>query len=110
MIRDRPDRHSFQVQVYAGRDRLTGCNRWASRQVPDNGRAASKRAHQVGAQLLAEVAAGQHRGSKAETVGGLIERWPGWRRRVRPIPPATVAAYWGYIERPVAKETEATVC
>jgi hypothetical protein len=34
MIRERPDRDGLQVQVYAGRDPLTGRKRWVSRQVP----------------------------------------------------------------------------
>jgi hypothetical protein len=55
MIRQRKDRDGLQVQVYAGRDPLTGRKRWVSRQVPGGGRAAMKQARQVEAQLLAEV-------------------------------------------------------
>jgi hypothetical protein len=33
MIRQRKDRDGLQVQVYAGRDPLTGRKRWLSRQV-----------------------------------------------------------------------------
>src|SRR4030095_8318220 len=49
-------------------------------QVPGKGRAVMKRARQVEAELLAQVAAGQHRGSKTKTVGKLIERGLEWRR------------------------------
>jgi hypothetical protein len=101
VIRQRKDRNGLQVQVYAGRDPLTGRKRWVSRQVPGKGRAAMKRARQVEAELLAQVAAGQHRGSKAKTVAELIERWLEWRLSVRPISPTTVAAYRGYIDRSI---------
>jgi integrase len=101
MIRERPDRDGLQVQVYAGRDPLTGRKRWVSRQVPGKGRAAMKRAKQVEAELLAQIAAGQHRGSKTKTVAELIERWLDWRQSVRPISPTTVAAYRGYIDRSI---------
>jgi hypothetical protein len=66
------DRDGLQLQVYAGRDPLTGRKRWVSRPVPGKGRAASKRAKQVGAELLAR-AAGQHCGSRPKTVAELIE-------------------------------------
>jgi hypothetical protein len=51
-----------------------------------------KRAKQVEAELLGQIAAGQHRGSKTKTVAELIERWLEWRLSVRPISPTTVAA------------------
>jgi integrase len=60
-----------------------------------------KRAKQVEAELLAQIAAGQHRGSKTKTVAELIERWLEWRLSVRPISPTTVAAYRGYIDRSI---------
>ncbi len=101
MIRQRKDRDGLQVQVYAGRDPLTGRKRWVSRQVPGRGRAAMGRARQVEAELLAQVAAGQHRGSKTKTVAELIERWLEWRLSVRSISPTTVAAYRGYIDRSI---------
>jgi integrase len=101
VIRQRKDRDGLQVQVYAGRDPLTGRKRWVSRQVPGKGRAAMKRARQVEAELLAQVAAGQHRGSKTKTVAELLERWLEWRVSVRPISPTTVAAYRGYIDRSI---------
>jgi integrase len=101
VIRQRKDRDGLQVQVYAGRDPLTGRKRWVSRQVPGKGRTAMKRARQVEAELLAQVAAGQHRGSRTKTVAELIERWLEWRLGVRPISPTTVAAYRGYIDRSI---------
>jgi integrase len=101
VIRQRKDRDGLQVQVYAGRDPFTGRKRWVSRQVSGKGRAAMKRARQVEAELLAQVAAGQHRGSKTKTVAELIERWLEWRQSVRPISPTTVAAYRGYIDRSI---------
>jgi hypothetical protein len=101
VIRQRKDREGLQVQVYAGCDPLTGRKRWVSRQVPGKGRAAIKRARQVEAELLAQIAAGQHRGSKTKTVAELIERWLEWRLSVRPISPTTVAAYRGYIDRSI---------
>jgi integrase len=101
VIRQRKDRDGLQVQVYAGRDPLTGRKRWVSRQVPGKGRAAMKRAKQVEAELLAEIAAGQHRDSKTKTVAELIDRWLEWRLSVRPISPTTVAAYRGYINRSI---------
>src|SRR5215212_1632936 len=101
VIRQRKDRDGLQVQVYAGRDPLTGRKRWVSRQVPGKGRAAMKRARQVEAELLAQIAAGQHRGSKTKTVAELLERWLEWRQSVRPISPTTVATYRGYIDRSI---------
>jgi integrase len=101
VIRQRKDRDGLQVQVYAGRDPLTGRKRWVSRQVPGKGRAAMRRARQVEAELLTQIAAGQHRGSKTKTVAELIERWLEWRLSVRPISPTTVAAYRGYIDRSI---------
>jgi hypothetical protein len=47
MIRRRKDRDGLQVQVYAGRDPLTGRKRWVSRQIPGSGRAAMKQAKQI---------------------------------------------------------------
>jgi hypothetical protein len=93
VIRQRPDRDEIRVQVYAGRDPLTGRKRWVSRQVPGKGRATWKEAKQVEAALLAEVGAGRHRGSKAKTVAELPERWFEWRQSVRPIAPRTVDKY-----------------
>jgi integrase len=101
VIRQRPDRDGLQVQVYAGRDPLTGRKRYVSRQVPGKGRAAWKLAKQVEGELLAQVGAGRHRGSGSQTVGELVERWLTWRQSAKPISPTTLAGYRGYIDRTI---------
>jgi integrase len=101
VIRERPDRDGLQVQVYAGRDPLTGRKRYVSRQVPGKGRAAWKAAKQVEGELLAQVGAGRHRGSGSQTVGELVERWLSWRQSAKPISPTTLAGYRGYIDRAI---------
>jgi hypothetical protein len=45
----------LQVQVYAGRDPLTGRKRWVSRQVPGQTKAAYRQAKKVEAELLEQV-------------------------------------------------------
>jgi integrase len=90
---------SLQVQVFAGRDPLTGRKRWLSRQVRGHTKESYRRAKKVEAQLLDQVDRGQHRGSRTRTVGQLVERWLEWRRQVRPISPVTVANYRGAIDR-----------
>jgi integrase len=93
MIRERKDRNGLQVQVYAGRDQLTGRKRYVSRQVPGSGRTAMRQAKQVEAQLLAEVAAGKHQRS-AMTLAQLLDEWLAWRERNgKPISPATLHNY-----------------
>jgi hypothetical protein len=78
---------------------LTGRKRYVSRQVPGKGRAALKAAKQVEAELLAEVGAGRHKGSRSRTVGELLERWYEWRQTVKPISPTTVMSYRGDLDR-----------
>jgi integrase len=78
MIRQRKDRDGLQVQVYAGRDPLTGRKRYVSRQVPGTGRTAMKHAKQLEAQILAEVGAGRHQRS-AVTLAQLLDEWLTWR-------------------------------
>ena len=93
MIRRRKARDGLQVQVYAGRDPLTGRKRYVSRQVHGTGRAAMKHAEQVEAQLLAEVGAGRHPRS-AITLAQLLDEWLTWRERnSKPISPATLHGY-----------------
>jgi integrase len=101
VIRERPDRAGLQVQVYAGRDPLTGRKRWVSRQVPGRGRAAWRAAKQVEGELLAQVGAGRHRGGGSKTVGELVERWLEWRQGAKPISPTTLAGYRGYVDRAI---------
>jgi transposase len=94
VIRERKDRDGLQVQVYAGRDPLTGRKRYVSRQVPGSGRVAMKQAKQVEARLLAEVAAGKQQASGAMTLGQLLEEWIAWREsNGKPISPATLHNY-----------------
>ncbi len=97
MIRKRGS--GLQVQVYAGRDPLTGRKRWVSRQVPGQTKASHRQAKKVEAELLEQVDRGEHRGSRTRTVGELVERWFTWRQQVRPISPVTVANYRGAIDR-----------
>jgi integrase len=97
MIRKRGG--SLQVQVFAGRDPLTGRKRWLSRQVRGHTKESYRQAKKVEAMLLERVDLGQHRGSRTRTVGELVERWLEWRQQVRPISPVTVANYRGAIDR-----------
>ena len=73
MIRKRGG--SLQVQVFAGRDPLTGRKRWLSRQVRGQTKAAYREAKKVEAQLLEQLDRGEQRGSRTRTVGELVERW-----------------------------------
>jgi integrase len=97
VIRKRRD--GLQVQVYAGRDPLTGRKRWVSQQVPGQTKASMRQAKQIEARLLEEVGAGQHRGSRSRTIAELLERWLEWRSTVRPIAPTTVASYRAALDR-----------
>ena len=84
MIRKRGG--SLQVQVFAGRDPLTGRKRWLSRQVRGQTKAAWREAKKVEAQLLEQVDRGERRDGRSRTIGELVERWLEWRQQVRPIP------------------------
>ncbi len=97
MIRKRGS--GLQVQVYAGRDPLTGRKRWISRQIPGQTKQSQRQAKKVEAELLEQVDRGEHRGSRTRTVAELVERWFTWRQQVRPISPITVRNYRGAIER-----------
>jgi len=97
VIRKRGD--GLQVQVYAGRDPLTGRKRWVSRQVSGQTKASHRQAKKVEAELLEQVDRGEQRGSRTRTVGELVERWFTWRQQVKPISPVTVANYRGAIDR-----------
>jgi integrase len=89
----------LQVQVYAGRDPLTGRKRYVSQQVPGQTKASMRQAKQVEARLLEEVGADQHRGSRSRTMAELLERWLQWRATVKPIAPTTVASYRAALNR-----------
>jgi site-specific recombinase XerD len=86
-------RDGLQVQVYAGRDPLTGRKRYVSHQVAGQTKASMREAKQIEAQLLTEIGTGQHKGSRSRTMAELLERWLEWRPTVRPIAPTTVSSY-----------------
>jgi integrase len=95
----RKRRKGLQVQVFAGRDPLTGRKRWLSRQVDGQTKAAWRQAKKVEAELLEQVDRGERRDGRSRTIGELVERWLEWRQQVRPISPVTVANYRGAIDR-----------
>jgi integrase len=95
----RKRRKGLQVQVFAGRDPLTGRKRWLSRQVDGQSKAAWREAKKVEAQLLEQIDRGERRDRRSRTIGELVERWLEWRQQVRPISPVTVANYRGAIDR-----------
>jgi integrase len=97
MIRKRGT--GLQVQVYAGRDPLTGRKRYVSQQVAGQTKASMREAKQVEARLLDEVGTGRHKGSRSRTVTELLERWFEWRQKVKPISPTTVMSYRGDLDR-----------
>src|SRR6266545_3501890 len=83
VIRKRGD--YWQVKVYAGRDLLTGRERY------EYDRARTKReAERVEAALKTKVAEGRHRSTAARTVADLVERWFEWRQGVKEISPTTL--------------------
>jgi hypothetical protein len=83
VIRKRSD--YWQVKVYAGRDLLTGKERY------EYDRARTKReAERVEAALKTKVAEGRHRSTAARTVADLVERWYEWRQGVKEISPTTL--------------------
>ncbi|MFL5792614.1 MAG: hypothetical protein ACJ77H_01150, partial [Actinomycetota bacterium] len=108
MIRKRGG--SLQVQVFAGRDPLTGRKRWLSRQVRGQTKAAWREAKKVEAQLLEQLDRGEQRGSRTRTVGELVERWLEWRQQVRPISPVTVANHRGAIDRYILPNRKCRHC
>jgi integrase len=92
MIRKRAD--YWQVKVYAGRDPLTGKERY------EYDRARTKReAQHVEAALKAKVAEGRHRATAARTVADLVERWYEWRQGVKEISPTTAEGYRRQIDQ-----------
>jgi len=92
MIRKRAD--YWQVKVYAGRDPLTGKERY------EYDRARTKReAQHVEAALKAKVAEGRHRSTAARTVADLVERWYDWRQGVKEISPTTLEGYRRQIDQ-----------
>jgi integrase len=51
----RKRRNGLQVQVYAGRDPLTGRTRWGSRQVPGQTKRSYREAKKIEPELLEQV-------------------------------------------------------
>jgi integrase len=92
VIRNRGD--YWQVKVYAGRDPLTGRERY------EYDRARTKReAERVEAALKTKVAEGRHRSTAARTVADLVERWYQWRQGVKEISPTTLEGYRRQIDQ-----------
>jgi integrase len=92
VIRKRAD--YWQVKVYAGRDPLTGKERY------EYNRARTKReAERVEAALKTKVAEGRSRGTAARTVADLVERWYEWRQGVKEISPTTLEGYRRQIDQ-----------
>ena len=92
VIRNRGD--YWQVKVYAGRDLLTGRERY------EYDRARTKReAERVEAALKTKVAEGRHRSTAARTVADLVERWYQWRQGVKEISPTTLEGYRRQIDQ-----------
>jgi integrase len=89
----------LQVQVYAGRDPLTGRKRYVSQQVHGQTKTSMRQAKQVEARLLEEVGTGRHKGSRSRTMAELLERWLEWRPTVRPIAPTTITSYRAAMDR-----------
>jgi hypothetical protein len=67
----RKRREGLQVQVFAGRDPLTGRKRWVSRQVPGHTKESYRQAKKVEAQLLEQV----DRASAARAALGRLGSW-----------------------------------
>jgi integrase len=100
LIRKR--RGGLQVQVYAGRDVLTGNKLWRSKQVAGQSRTSWRKAREAEGRLLAEVAAGKRKGTARMTLGQLLDEWLEWREsNGRPISPSTLHNYRLTVERKI---------
>jgi integrase len=100
LIRKR--RGGLQVQVYAGRDVLTGNKLWRSKQIPGQSRTSWRKAREAEGRLLAEVAAGKRKGTARMTLGQLLDEWLEWREsNGRPISPSTLHNYRLTVERKI---------
>jgi integrase len=83
-------RDGWEVRVYAGIDPVSGKPHRLSRQVQGSRR----KAEQEEAKLKAEVLAGRHRGTRAKTLGELVELYLDWREHNgKPIGPRTIQGY-----------------
>src|SRR6266540_2537352 len=98
MIRKRGT--GLQVQVYAGRDPLTGRKKWVSRQVSGQARQSWREAKKAEGQLLEEVGAGRHKSARKMTMRQLLlDEWLPWRKvNGKPISPTTLSGYQRLLE------------
>lgn len=98
MIRKRGT--GLQIQVYAGRDPLTGRKKWVSRQVSGQTRGSWREAKKVEGKLLEEVGAGRHKSAQKMTTRQLLlDEWLPWRKTSgKPISPTTLSGYERLIE------------
>lgn len=89
---------SWEVRVYAGRDPVTGRERYVSRSFPAQARekVPPRRVKDEEARLRTEVREGRHSGTD-QTVGGMLDAW---LARIGPdLSPWTVNGYRGIIDR-----------
>lgn len=92
MIRERGE--SLHVQVYAGRDPLTGKKRYKSKIIRGTGRASWKEARVAEGDLLKEVEGRKHKAPKSFTVAQLLDQWLEWREtNGKEISPSTLYNY-----------------
>jgi hypothetical protein len=99
----RKRRNGLQVQVYAGRDPLTGRKQWGQPPGPWTDQAVLPGSQEDRAELLEQVDRGQHRGSSSRTVAELIERLLSWRQQVRPAHPRPGRGVGGGAEQDQAR-------
>lgn len=84
--------------VYAGRDPLSGRKKWLSQQV----NASRREAERVERRLLIEVADGRHEGTRATTMGELLDQWIAWRAgNGKDISPRTLNDYRNLVENKI---------
>jgi hypothetical protein len=91
VIRKRRD--GLQVQVYAGRDPLTGRKRWVSRQIPGQTKRSYREAKKIEAELLEQVDRGQHRGSSSRPAPHIFGHQVGKRQAEHLLYWTTIAAW-----------------
>jgi integrase len=83
-------RDGWEVRVYAGVDPVTGRPHRISRQV----RGSRRQAEKEEIRLKAQVMEGRHRGTRAKTLGEMVELYLDWREHNgKPIGPRTIQGY-----------------
>jgi integrase len=103
-IRGRGETAVWQLRAYAGRSPVTGKHVYVSRTVHGNADAADEGL----AELVAEVAGGDHDGNQA-TFGSLLDRWVKHAAVLKDLSPTTVREHERTIDktiRPVLGDTE----